>query len=411
MWYRLKRGRAPALLGLGLIISLVSAMAAGALLLALSPAASVADTPGEGSSPPRSSGEDNISLDINDTDTHDDDYVPIQKTTDENVWRQTPYHAADAGRTDNGIPMKVTYIAPDDWQPARVRLQVVQKNANSGSLSITLTDGTAFPANGVIVSPNQSFETLLYGTTASSALDDITIKGLVTNGDVRGTKDTTVLSVPLDQVRFRGTNAQNQAYDQASAAHGNFWTVQLLGIQTGPPPAPPFLLRQCNAVNREETRFSILPANTDIPNVTWYTKRDISRISGGGDGEADPGANPRRRGADGWIIDTNTSTQGTDMDAIPTAQKPYLFFEDAPGGRNFIIGVNLRYFHIAKYRDWAEVKIGVKWYVISPYSYWRSRVHVICVDPDLGFIQDPARPSIIEQGPIDGFSGTWGEGT
>jgi len=375
MWYKIKRVRAPTLWGLGLLVSLVLALAAGVLLMAPSPAASATNPPGEGSSPPGTGGEDNVELLINDTDTHDDDFVPKVKT---DTMQVTPYNAP-AGRTDNGVPMKVTYIAPEDWDPVTLKLNVT---ATSGGLEIRLTDGTTpYPPGGTVFTPNESKEVLLYCTSGCTNVDDITIKATVRAGDVRGTKKAT--GIEVTNYLFRGSDKQAGGPGaQGELFHGSYPELWYDDARNNPrvgmylyhhAGVADSVLAQCEA---EYTVKPDIQYKKQNKQVEWGIPRNWAGAWWhSGYAQIPEYARPDGKG---WQDDNAGGQPGIDkQDLDPQRTNTHIMRIDVVGAGDLMFQNDFRYSEKSKFEHYLEVKIGVKWYVLSETAVCHVITHVV----------------------------------
>jgi hypothetical protein len=109
-----------------------------------------------------------------------------------------------------------------------------------------------------------------------------------------------------------------------------------------------------------------------------------------------------------WVIE---DPSGVDVDEIPDSSLPYLFEIDTPGitiNRSTL--TSKRYMQKAKFRDWIEVQIGGKWYVLSGYKEWYSVMHVAFCD-SVGIWMEDLTGKVTEikegAGNMSGFAGGW----
>jgi hypothetical protein len=94
------------------------------------------------------------------------------------------------------------------------------------------------------------------------------------------------------------------------------------------------------------------------------------------------------------------------MDAIQAENDTAIFREDAPGYDGLACLENWRYSTKNKFREWVEVKIGDKWYVCSPYLYWRMIMHLKYDNVNSTWIPDNQKVNEIVPETIDGFPAT-----
>ena len=154
--------------------------------------------------------------------------------------------------------------------------------------------------------------------------------------------------------------------------------------------------------NQEETAIRVTP-DVFIPTVTWAIQRDLSRVAWiNGVANFNPAL-----GA-GWGTD-GKGAQGVDVDVLQAAGKTQLFTADPPGAENGPANNTDTYTYKSKFREWVEVKIGSKWYVCSPYNYWRSIEHVKSNAGATAWIAVPGATNEIVTGTITGFANTWAE--
>jgi len=108
-----------------------------------------------------------VDLLVNNTAGESDDYVAKEKTAE---IRETPMQTP-AGPNDNHIPMKVHLEGPSGFSCG-----VSLWDTGSGEVSIKKTDGTDYPGGGETVAAGTDLEVHLFGTKASSDLDDVMIE-------------------------------------------------------------------------------------------------------------------------------------------------------------------------------------------------------------------------------------------
>jgi hypothetical protein len=269
-------------------------------------------------------------------------------------------------------------------------------------LEIRLTDGTTpYPPDGTPFTPNESKEVLLYCTAGCTNIDDITIKATVRAGDVRGSQKATGISVKAQL--FRGEDCQGQDF------HGNYPNDQYgINMKCGV-----YIYPRANEEGDEvygqcEDEFTVFP-DVKINTVQWSVPRWATSTWWG------PGVNPRTQefdeaGGTHWLGD-GAGIVGQEFD--PQITNTHIMRMDGPGFTGLPNIANYLVTGKGKFREWLEVKIGEKWYVISEPVTWHNIYHIAYnVDNDnhWGFVAGSVNRVLEGDGGLLGFAhDNWGE--
>lgn len=336
-----------------------------------------------------------VELDVNNTSSETDDYVVKEKPSGT---RTTPVNTP-AGATDNHIPMKVRLLGPTGFSA-----KVLLSDSGGGDVTIKKTDGNPYPAAGETVTVGTDLEVNVFGASASSALNDVTITAKTdkTGDAVCGTEDLTVIWVSESDMTFRGSAQQGQAITSGSTAKfTNFFSYA--NDKVGK-----FIYHKPTGNNWDhamwqmEIKYQITP-NVVISDVTWDIRREISRAAWGpGSGTLQPSYN----GQNNWAPD---DPDNSDEDLVQNANLKQIFEIDGPGCQGLPYTANYRFTYKGKFQDWGEVKIGTKWYVCSKYKNWRSIMHIKYQDAQQGWIEDASKTNEIVTGTISGWANSWPE--
>jgi hypothetical protein len=304
-----------------------------------------------------------------------------------------------AGATDNHIPMKIRLKSPLG-SSCKVKLS----STGAGGIDIKKTNGSAYPAGGEDVTVGTDLEVHIFGTSASSALDDVTIAAEAdeTGSCSLGEEDLTVIWVDGSNMSFRGSAEQGQDLTSCSAAKfTNFqsWRYNKVGK---------FIYHKPTGSNYDFARYQMELKNQVSPDhvisdAEWDIKREVSGVFWG------PGSgslSPTYKGETDWAAD---DSYNTDEDLEQNSGCTEIFSIDSPGRNYLPYTSSYRYTQKAKFREWVEVKIGTKWYVCSPYKEWRMIMHVKFQDGTSGWVEDTSKTNEIVLGTISGFAGTWSE--
>jgi len=138
-----------------------------------------------------------VNLLVNNTAGESDDYVVKQKPEGA---RTMPVNEP-AGATDNHIPMKISL------SPTGFSCKVKLSDTGGGDVTIKKTNGDPYPPEGETVTGGTDLEVHVFGTTASSSLDDVTITARTdkTGDCVCGSEDLTVIWIAASNMHFRGS--------------------------------------------------------------------------------------------------------------------------------------------------------------------------------------------------------------
>ena len=251
----------------------------------------------------------------------------------------------------------------------------------------------------------------VFGTSASSALDDVKINATLeidSTDHACGEEDLTVIWIDANDVTFRGSAQQGDALTAGSTAkHSTFdtWLEDKVGK---------FIYHKPGTTTWDaarwqmEIKYQVTP-NVVISGVEWDIKREASGVHWG------PGTDPLTpiyKGKTDWDDDDPGEL---DEDLIQNDNLTQLFEVDAPGYGHSSAGLNYTAGHRctmkAKFQDWMEIKIGSNWYVCSKYKNWRTIMHVKYQDATAGWVEDTTKTNEVveDHGPLTGFSGTWSE--
>ncbi len=327
---------------------------------------------------------------IDETDDESDDYVPLKK---DDLVRRTP-HNIPWGLDDNAMLMVVRYNGPTG-SAATVKLSV----DGIGSVEIKELNGDPYPDEGVSVAVGTDHYVKLYGTKPSDNLDDVKITATI-GTETKGTKTLTVLWIYAYAARFRGSDQQDTPLDPKSEAQGTDGIPLKAGIQLGPATDP--VKRNVGAC--EETRWTISPDKV-IRHVEWMIWKELSVATWG------PGTGTLTRrtiGTSNWEFDL-VGRHGFDLDLKQQLDSKWLFSQDAPGYRTLSLNPDWRFCFKGKFREWAEVKIGPRWYVVSGYKEWRVVLHGKYQNATIGWVTDTTQTNEVVEGSLEGFAESWTE--
>lgn len=331
---------------------------------------------------------------MNSTTSHTDDYAPKLKPSGA---RATPRNTP-AGLTNNAIPLKVQLSGPENFV-AKVPIEV-QTQSGGGNVAIKRTDGSNYPAAGDSVTNGVDLELRIEGTQASAAIDDVTLKATTdkTGSAVCGQQKLTVVWVST--MSFRGSDHQGANFTAYSAAQLNAGYTNIVGsgIKYGSPVD--------RIHNQEEIKLTLSP-NVLISNVSWAIERDITRAAWG------PGSGmltPNYKGKSDWVSD-GTAIDGFDVDLQQQTNCLSLFTVDTPGFAALPQTTGYRATYKGKFREWTEIQIGGKWYVVSDYQLWHSILHIKFINASSGWGLDTSKTNQIlsGEGPLSGFAETYPE--
>jgi hypothetical protein len=346
---------------------------------------------------------------VNNTESQTDDYLVLQKP--EGI-RPDPMlnPGQTAGPNDNHIPTKIHLEGPTGFS-CIVKLTDSGGGTGVGDITIKKADGSSYPSGGVTVTVGTDLDVKIYGTTASSNLNDVSITAKTdkTGDSICKQEDLTVIWISGSNMNFRGSNQQDQSLTSCSAVKFHKPTnvfedkvgkFNYLLPYNG-------LFKQYSFRNQMEISNQISP-NKDISDVVWDIKREVNRVKWGpGSGTLPPMYIPIGSGS-GWYPDDNYNT---DEDLEQNTDCLNIFVIDNPG-EEVVGSVNdagKRYIYKAKFHEWVQVTIGGKVYVCSPYVNWRSIIHTKCPDNTTGWIWDTTKTTEIVTGTIDGWAETWSE--
>lgn len=336
-----------------------------------------------------------IAVLVNATADPNDDYVVKKLPASLQRTPRNPLAGANgpSGKPDNHIPLQLKLTGPTG---KKLKLKL-GSTTSGGTLSFKKSDGGDYPADGIEVTAGNNLDARLYGETASTALEDAVIK--VTGdrtGDAKWGQTATVIWVPGEDMKFRGTNDQGNPFSPNSEA-------QLTGSVY--PPEVGHLRSATDGSrigNHEEIEMVPYP-KVLIPNVSWDLARQISRAAWY-NGAAPPSYN----GPGGWNDDGPTAVN-YDEDSTQQANKLSLYTVDVPGPGSNPLAHTDTYTYKGKWHEWAEVQIGGKWYICSDYIYWRSIMHLKSNAAGTRWIDKPGTVNEVVRGTIDGWANTWSE--
>jgi len=232
-------------------------------------------------------------------------------------------------------------------------------------------------------------------------LNDVMIEARtdMSGSTVCGQEDLTVIWTELS---FRGSGSQGDS--RSSGNNKSFVNtvtpenVDELGLHDIPP-SPPTSTKYA-FYNNMEIEVTTTPSDV-IPDVVWDIKREKKRKRW-------------TNGVDGGHLSAWTDDDGSsslDEDLVQGSGDLNLYAIDSPGVRNVPSWDPGSITRLLNFREWVEVRIAGKWYVISEYQNWKSILHVknsttpaawSRVDHSLGENQ-------ISEGEIPGDPATWPE--
>jgi hypothetical protein len=440
MWRYLKLGCDPPNLRWGLAVGIIAAGLVAFLVLG-GPRDSGAAIPpvGEMTSSSTPGVEYDICLDINDTSTHDDDYVPTQRTTPSTTavnYAPYNYDASNStvngkGNPDNSVPMRIKNCATTS---ALITLNVrptttASGTTASGSVLIMLdSSGTnPYPATGVRFSASGTMDVLLYGTQSSSATDDVTIEAKVGN-EVRGCQTLTVLGVKTRTLRTGSTNTGAALVGVYAKWPTFLHKYQEIFVYPNNTPGWPAGLGEnlratCEAEYQLQPDVVYSKLGFQVPQyasaASWLTAPPVIAQPQYLDSTNSGVTNfkPDGAGKTNWIRDGACQEDGNFN--AQTHSSTHIFKFDGPGAFLYAPAPGGATFSCKwKFVMWLEVRIGDsaagKWYIMEAPQMWHSISHTR-FDGVLGHWGLTDTTNTVETDanegscPLPGFAGQWTE--